>query len=40
MRGSIIKRKTGYFVVYDAGTKWDEAIEEMRGRSGCPRDKQ
>ena len=28
MRGSILKRKTGYFIVYDAPRKWE-------GKTGC-----
>ena len=29
MRGSIVKRKTGYFIVYDAGKRWDDKKEQM-----------
>jgi len=29
MRGSIVRRNTGYFIVYDAGKKWDEKKKQV-----------
>ncbi len=35
--GSTLNRKTGEYLVFDAGTKWNEKKSEVKARPGCSR---